>query len=86
MRAGRPYDYGLEVGSKPELAAATALHDNPHALLICNGLKDETYIQLALYGRMLGKSSSSSSKIWGNWRGLFGSSNKCVSNRCWAFG
>jgi arginine decarboxylase len=56
MRAGRPYDYGLEVGSKPELATALALHDNPHALLICNGLKDETYIQLALYGHMLGKS------------------------------
>lgn len=55
MRAGRPYDYGLEVGSKPELATALALHDNPHALLICNGLKDETFIQLALYGRMLGK-------------------------------
>ena len=57
MRAGRPYDYGLEVGSKPELATALALHDNPHALLICNGLKDETFIQLALYGRMLGKSA-----------------------------
>jgi arginine decarboxylase len=55
MRAGRPYDYGLEVGSKPELATALAMHDNPHALLICNGLKDEAFIQLALYGRMLGK-------------------------------
>jgi arginine decarboxylase len=55
MHAGKPYDYGLEVGSKPEMATALALHDNPHALLICNGLKDETYIQLALYGRMLGK-------------------------------
>jgi arginine decarboxylase len=57
MRTGRPYDYGLEVGSKPELATALALHDNPHALLICNGLKDETFIRLALYGRMLGKST-----------------------------
>jgi arginine decarboxylase len=57
MRTGRPYDYGLEVGSKPELATALALHDNPHALLICNGLKDETFIQLTLYGRMLGKSA-----------------------------
>jgi len=55
MRAGRPYDYGLEVGSKPELAMALAMHDNPHALLICNGLKDETFIRMALYGRMLGK-------------------------------
>ncbi len=55
LRAGRAYDYGLEVGSKPELATALALHDNPHALLICNGLKDETFLQLALYGRMLGK-------------------------------
>jgi arginine decarboxylase len=57
MRTGRPYDYGLEVGSKPELATALALHDNPHALLICNGLKDETFMQLTLYGRMLGKSA-----------------------------
>jgi arginine decarboxylase len=55
MHAGKPYDYGLEVGSKPEMATALALHDNPHALLICNGLKDETYIQLALHGRTLGK-------------------------------
>jgi len=55
MRAGREFDYGLEVGSKPELATALALHDNPHALFICNGLKDETFLELALYGRMLGK-------------------------------
>jgi arginine decarboxylase len=55
LRTGREYDYGLEVGSKPELATALALHDNPHALLICNGLKDETFLQLALYGRWLGK-------------------------------
>jgi arginine decarboxylase len=55
MQAGRPYDFGLEVGSKPELAAALALHENPHALLVCNGFKDDAFMELALYGRMLGK-------------------------------
>jgi arginine decarboxylase len=53
--AGKPYQYGLECGSKPELIIALAMHDDPDALLVCNGYKDDDYIRLALYGRKIGK-------------------------------
>jgi arginine decarboxylase len=55
MDAGAPYKFGLEVGSKPELFAALAIHRDPECLLICNGYKDPLYIQMALLGRKLGK-------------------------------
>jgi arginine decarboxylase len=55
MDAGAPYKLGLEVGSKPELFAALAIHRDPECLLICNGYKDPLYIQMALLGRKLGK-------------------------------
>jgi arginine decarboxylase len=51
--AGKPFDYGLEAGSKPELLAALAYNDNHNALTILNGYKDEDYIRLALLGRRL---------------------------------
>ena len=38
---GRPYNLGLEAGCKPELLVALALQDNPEALIVCNGYKDE---------------------------------------------
>ena len=57
MDAGAPYKFGLEVGSKPELFAALALHRDPECLLICNGYKDQLYIQMALLGRKLGKTA-----------------------------
>lgn len=53
--AGRPFNYGIEAGSKPELFAALAIHENPECLIICNGYKDATYIRLALMGNRLGK-------------------------------
>ncbi len=53
--AGKPYNFGLEAGSKPELIAALAVHQNPESLIICNGYKDTIYIQNALLGRKLGK-------------------------------
>jgi len=55
MDAGAPFKFGIEVGSKPELFAALALHRDPECLLICNGYKDSLYIQMALLGRKLGK-------------------------------
>ena len=55
LDAGEEYDFGLEAGSKPELIIALALLENRKALLICNGYKDEEYIELALMGRRLGK-------------------------------
>jgi arginine decarboxylase len=53
--AGKPYRYGLEAGSKPELIAALAYLKDPESLIICNGYKDHRYIQTALIGSKLGK-------------------------------
>jgi arginine decarboxylase len=53
--AGRPFHYGLEVGSKPELFAGLSLHTDNESLIICNGYKDDNYIRAALLGRKLGK-------------------------------
>lgn len=55
IKFGRPFNIGLEAGSKPELHAILAIMDNPAALLICNGYKDEPFIRLALMGQKLGK-------------------------------
>lgn len=53
--AGRPFHYGIEVGSKPELFAGLAVHEDPDSLIICNGYKDPSYIRMALIGRKLDK-------------------------------
>ena len=51
---GRRYHYGLEAGSKAELIAALAYTDDPEALLVCNGYKDEEFVDLALHARKMG--------------------------------
>lgn len=53
--AGTEFSMGLEVGSKPELIAVLALHDDPDALLLCNGYKDRQYIELALTSQKIGR-------------------------------
>lgn len=53
--AGKPYHFGIEVGSKPELFAAMAIHQDPESLIVCNGYKDPQFIRTALAGRKLGK-------------------------------
>ena len=55
VQAGLPYSYGLEAGSKPELLAVMALLEDDNALIICNGYKDEEYIETALYASQLGR-------------------------------
>lgn len=55
LDAGKPFHFGLEVGSKPELIIALALHEDPESLLICNGYKDRAYIDMALAACRLGK-------------------------------
>lgn len=55
LDAGRPYNFGLEVGSKPELFAALALQSHIGDLIICNGYKDSGFIKMALLGNKLGK-------------------------------
>ncbi|HTX21034.1 MAG TPA: biosynthetic arginine decarboxylase [Candidatus Aquilonibacter sp.] len=55
LDAGRPYDFGLEVGSKPELFAGLALQNHQGCLIVCNGYKDADFIKMALLGIKLGK-------------------------------
>ena len=55
LDAGKPYNFGLEVGSKPELFAGLALQADPDSLIICNGYKDPNFIRMALMGIKLGK-------------------------------
>jgi len=55
MSAGHKYEYGLEVGTKAELAAALTLQIHPNALLICNGVKDRKYLEWALRAAKIGK-------------------------------
>ncbi len=55
LDAGKPYNFGLEVGSKPELFAGLALQAEPDSLIICNGYKDPSFIRMALMGIKLGK-------------------------------
>src|ERR1700748_71840 len=55
LDAGKPFDFGLEVGSKPELFAGLALQKSPGDLIICNGYKDTGFIKMALLGIKLGK-------------------------------
>jgi arginine decarboxylase len=55
VKDGRPYHYGLEAGSKPELLAVMAMLEDEDALIICNGYKDEEYIDTALMATKLGK-------------------------------
>jgi arginine decarboxylase len=54
VKFGKPYQFGLEAGSKPELMIAIASLDNPGALLICNGYKDREYIETAMLAQKLG--------------------------------
>src|SRR5262245_2387647 len=49
------YHYGLEAGSKPELYAAIAMDQSPDSLLVCNGFKDDSFIDLAFVGARAGK-------------------------------
>jgi arginine decarboxylase len=51
---GRPYNVGLECGSKPELQAVLGLSDSSEHLIVCNGYKDEEFMRLALMGQKLG--------------------------------
>src|SRR5580692_3550719 len=55
LDAGKPFNFGLEVGSKPELFAGLALQNQMGSLIICNGYKDAGFIKMAILGIKLGK-------------------------------
>lgn len=52
---GKKYNIGLEAGSKPELHAVLATNIADNALIICNGYKDENYVELALLAQKMGR-------------------------------
>ncbi len=52
---GKKFNIGLEAGSKPELHAVIAINADSDSLIICNGYKDEDYIELALLAQKMGK-------------------------------
>jgi len=53
-RFGEQYHHGLEAGSKAELIAAISFLRDPDAYLICNGYKDEEFVDLGLYALKMG--------------------------------
>jgi arginine decarboxylase len=55
VKFGKPYQFGLEAGSKPELMIALATLDTPGSLIICNGYKDREYIETAILAQKLGQ-------------------------------
>lgn len=52
---GKKFNIGLEAGSKPELHAVLATNIDENSLIICNGYKDEDYIELALLAHKMGR-------------------------------
>ena len=52
---GAKYNIGLEAGSKPELHAVLATHMDSDSIVICNGHKDQNYIEMALLAQKMGK-------------------------------
>jgi arginine decarboxylase len=51
---GKPYKFGLEAGSKPELLAVMAIADN-ETPIICNGFKDDEYIEMVMQANKIGR-------------------------------
>lgn len=52
---GNKYNIGLEAGSKPELHAVLAVNTHENSIIVCNGYKDENYIELALLAQKMGR-------------------------------
>jgi arginine decarboxylase len=55
-RYGQPFGFGLEVGSKPELLSVmTMTADSPERLIVCNGFKDDSYLEAVIIATKLGR-------------------------------
>jgi len=54
FKFGRPYHFGLEAGSKPELLAVLAVADN-ETPIVCNGFKDDEYIEMVMLAKKIGR-------------------------------
>jgi arginine decarboxylase len=55
-RYGKEFGFGLEVGSKPELLAVMSItEDAPDRIVVCNGFKDDSYIEAVILATKLGR-------------------------------
>ncbi|HEU4485162.1 MAG TPA: arginine decarboxylase, partial [Povalibacter sp.] len=55
-RYGKEFGFGLEAGSKPELLAVMAMtEDSPERMIVCNGFKDDSYIEAVILATKLGR-------------------------------
>jgi arginine decarboxylase len=55
-RYGKEFSFGLEAGSKPELLAVMAMtEDSPERMIVCNGFKDDSYIEAVILATKLGR-------------------------------
>ena len=54
VRFAEPLGMGLEAGSKPELLVVMSLLEQPGSLVVCNGYKDEEYLEAAMLAKKLG--------------------------------
>src|SRR4249920_1922172 len=55
-RYGQPFGFGLEVGSKPELLSVMSMTaDSPERLIVCNGFKDDSYLEAVIIATKLGR-------------------------------
>ncbi len=52
---GKPYGFGLEAGSKPELLAVLAITNGGDTPIICNGFKDDEFIKMTMLATKMGK-------------------------------
>lgn len=52
---GNKYNVGLEAGSKPELHAVLGVNTHENSIIVCNGYKDEDYVELALLAQKMGR-------------------------------
>lgn len=57
LEFGQFHRFGLEAGSKPELLISLAQMETPNAMIICNGFKDQEYIEMALISQKLGRNT-----------------------------
>jgi len=52
---GKAHGFGLEAGSKPELLAIMALVNDEQTPIICNGFKDDQFIEAVIIASKLGR-------------------------------
>src|SRR4030095_7297671 len=55
LEFGKPYQCGIEAGSKPELLAVLALTNGGETPIICNGFKDDEFIKMTMLAHKMGK-------------------------------